>query len=63
MSIDQIESSIRESIQILQQGIIEMQNRKETFERDIEDLDVKIERKQNELNRNKKRLQNVNAQR
>ncbi|KAH7636607.1 clusterin associated protein 1 [Dermatophagoides farinae] len=61
--IDQIESQIRQSIRQLQQDIVDMQQRKQNVDRDNDDINGKIEKKQSELNRNKKRLQTLHAQR
>ena len=61
--IEQIESTVRQSIQHLQEEMSSMQDRKESLDQDNEDLNSKIEKKFAELNRNRKRLQTLTAQR
>lgn len=61
--IEQIESTLRQSIQQLQAEMTSMQDRKENLDQDNEDLNIKIEKKFAELTRNRKRLQTLNAQR
>ncbi|OTF76512.1 clusterin-associated protein 1-like protein, partial [Euroglyphus maynei] len=61
--IDQIELQIRQNIRQLQEEIVDMQQRKQNVDRDNDDLNGKIEKKLAELNRNRKRLQTLHAQR
>ena len=61
--IEQVESTMRQSIQQLQEEMTSMQDRKENLDQDSEDLNSKIEKKFAELSRNRKRLQTLNAQR
>nr|XP_027205688.1 clusterin-associated protein 1 homolog [Dermatophagoides pteronyssinus] len=61
--IDQIELQIRQNIRKLQEDIVDMQQRKQNIDRDNDDLNGKIEKKLAELNRNRKRLQTLQAQR
>ena len=63
MVIDQIELQIRQNIRKLQEDIVDMQQRKQNIDRDNDDLNGKIEKKLAELNRNRKRLQTLQAQR
>ncbi|KAJ6220174.1 hypothetical protein RDWZM_005986 [Blomia tropicalis] len=61
--IEQIESTIRQSIHKLQDEMTNWQDQKVILDQDSEDLNLKLEKKFAELNRNRKRLQTLNAQR
>lgn len=63
LSVDQVEVTVRHSTQQLQEEIVDMQNQKESQDQDNDDLNEKIDRKFNELSRNRKRLQTLQLQR
>lgn len=63
MNIEQLESTLRSSIQALQNEIIDLQSQNDNLDQDSEDLNGKIERKFAELTRNRARQSALMMQR